>query len=73
MQALQAKYGACIESMEGAALHYVCLQTKTPFMQVRSISNYVGERDKQNWKMQESLENLSVIIVQYIDKLYNVK
>lgn len=47
-----------IESMEGAALHYVCLQEKVPFIQLRAISNYVGERDKSKWKMQEAITNL---------------
>ena len=35
---------ANIETMEGAALHYVCLSEKIPFLQLRAVSNYVGER-----------------------------
>src|SRR6266487_1720639 len=35
------------ESMEGAALHYTCLMEKIPFLQLRSISNYIAERDKK--------------------------
>ena len=58
-QQLLEKFSAQVESMEGAALHYVCLQEKIPFLQVRSISNYVGERDKTKWKMQEAVNNLS--------------
>ncbi len=45
--------------MEGAALHYVCLQEQIPFVQIRSVSNYVGERDKTKWKMKEAIENLN--------------
>ena len=52
-------FNADIETMEGAALHYVCLQEKIPFLQIRSISNYVGERDKTKWKMKEAIENLN--------------
>lgn len=48
-----------IETMEGAALHYVCLQENIPFVQVRAISNYVGERDKQKWKISTAFENLN--------------
>lgn len=70
---LQHKYGAAIESMEGAALHYVGLATNTPFIQMRAISNFVGERDKTNWRMQEALDNLTTIILQYIDKLYHIR
>ena len=52
-------FNADIESMEGAALHYVCLQTGIPFLQIRSISNKVGERDKTKWKMKEAIRNLN--------------
>ncbi len=55
---MKEKYGADIESMEGAAFHYVCLQQKVKFLQLRSISNIVGERDKAKWKMKEAIINL---------------
>ena len=48
-----------IETMEGAALHYVCIQENVPFVQIRSISNEVGERDKNKWKVKEAIENLN--------------
>jgi futalosine hydrolase len=48
-----------IETMEGAALHHVCLQMQLPFLQLRSISNEVGERDKSRWKTQEAITNLN--------------
>ncbi|MEJ7625298.1 MAG: futalosine hydrolase [Ferruginibacter sp.] len=58
-----------IESMEGAALHYVCLQENVPFIQLRSISNYVGERDKSKWKMQEAIKNLNKELEIIIEKV----
>jgi len=62
-------FNAAIESMEGAALHYICLQEKIPFMQLRSISNHVGERDKTKWKMKEAIENLSNELAKLINQL----
>ncbi len=56
---LVEKFNPQVESMEGAALHYVCLQQKINFLQLRSISNAVGERDKQKWKMNEAIANLN--------------
>lgn len=53
------KYGAALETMEGAAFHYVCLQEKIPFLQLRGISNYVGERDKTKWKLKESINQMN--------------
>ncbi len=61
------KFNADIETMEGAALHYVCLQENIPFLQIRSISNYVGERDKTKWKMQEAIVNLNAALFKLIN------
>ena len=70
-QQLIKQFNADIESMEGAALHYVCLQENIPFIQIRSISNYVGERDKTSWKMQEAIENLHIELQNLINELIN--
>ena len=51
--------GADIETMEGAALHYTALMEGVPFLQLRAISNYIGERDKSNWKMAEAVSRLN--------------
>lgn len=53
------KLKADIESMEGAALHYIGLREKIPFLQLRAISNYIGERDKSKWKMQLAIRKLN--------------
>lgn len=50
---------ASVESMEGAALHFVALQEKIPFLQMRSLSNFAGERDKSKWMMKEAIANLN--------------
>ena len=55
------------ESMEGAALHYVCLMENVPFLQIRSISNYIGERNKKKWDMMESINNLNNSLVKIIN------
>ena len=49
-------YHASIETMEGAALHYVCLQNNTRFIQIRGISNYIGERDKSKWEIKKAMD-----------------
>ncbi len=57
---LAGTFDAQTETMEGAALHYVCLQENIPFLQIRSISNEVGERDKSKWSIKEAVENLNI-------------
>jgi futalosine hydrolase len=59
VQQIVQKYDPDVESMEGAALHYVCLQEKIDFIQLRAVSNYVGERNKNNWKMKEAIAGLN--------------
>lgn len=62
----KAMYDADIESMEGAAFHYVCLRKHIPFLQVRSISNYVEPRNKKNWKIAEAITSLNNWLQHYI-------
>lgn len=57
------------ESMEGASLHYVCLLEKIPFIQLRAISNYIGERNKKNWKIKESIINLNKELIRLLQQL----
>ncbi|MEO7984200.1 MAG: futalosine hydrolase [Bacteroidota bacterium] len=57
------------ESMEGAALHYVCLMEKIPFLQLRAVSNYIGERNKRKWNMKESIINLNKELTRLLDNL----
>ena len=52
------KFSPDIESMEGAGLHFTCLQEKVPFIQLRSISNLVGTRDKSQWHIKDAIYNL---------------
>ncbi|HEY1202307.1 MAG TPA: futalosine hydrolase, partial [Niastella sp.] len=66
IQQLQQKYQPVVESMEGAAFHYVALTEKIPFIQLRAISNFVGERDKTKWKMKEAIEVLNKRLLQIV-------
>ncbi|MFN4314554.1 MAG: futalosine hydrolase [Chitinophagaceae bacterium] len=51
--------GIHIESMEGAALHFACLQCGIPFLQIRTVSNQVGVRDKSKWEIANAIESLN--------------
>jgi futalosine hydrolase len=66
-QQLAGTYNAETETMEGAALHYACLQQNIPFLQIRSISNEVGERDKTKWQIKEAIENLNTELIKLLN------
>ena len=55
--------GAQIETMEGAAVFYVCKQEGQPCVQIRAISNYVERRDKSKWEVDLALKNLSTVML----------
>ena len=61
---------AAIETMEGAALHYVGLMENIPFVQIRSLSNYVGERDKTKWNLQSAITNLNTELQRYFENYF---
>jgi futalosine hydrolase len=66
------RYKATLESMEGAALHYMGRDLNIPFIQIRAVSNYVGERNKAKWEMQEAIYNLNETLLQYLDALNKI-
>lgn len=60
---------AGLETMEGAALHYVGLLENVPFLQIRSLSNYAGERDKTSWALKEAIEILNLELQRLLIKI----
>lgn len=60
---------AVVESMEGGPLHYVCLREGIPFLQVRSISNAVGVRDKTKWDIQLAVGRLNEELIRIVKNL----
>ena len=58
-----------VESMEGAALHYVALREGIEFLQLRSFSNYIAERNKKRWEMKKSIEHLNHELIRLIEKI----
>lgn len=58
--------GAKLETMEGAALHYACIQAGIPFLQIRTVCNEVGERNKQDWRMAEAIQHLNDFLIEWL-------
>lgn len=63
------QFNPLIESMEGAALHYVALQENIPFIQLRSTSNYIVERNKKNWNMPAAIHSLNQSLLNLLQVL----
>jgi len=65
----QQNTAAVVEGMEGGALHYVCLQEKIAFLQLRSVSNDVGVRDKTKWDIRSALSRLNEELIRLLERL----
>jgi len=57
------------ESMEGAAVFYACKQLHIECLQIRTISNYVEPRNKDNWKIGLSVKNLNDWAIAFIGEM----
>ena len=69
IEKLKERFKADIESMEGAAFFYVCLMEKIPFAEIRSISNFVEERNKANWDIPLAINNLNGYCKDLLNKI----
>lgn len=65
----QKRYQPILESMEGAALHYVCLMENIPFLQIRAVSNPAGVRDKRKWNLPGSIQSLNKTLVDIFSRI----
>jgi futalosine hydrolase len=52
-----------IESMEGLAVFFVCIQKEIPFLEIRAVSNYVERRNVTNWNIPLALKKLTQEVV----------
>ena len=63
------KFKGDVESMEGIGLFYACRTLDVPFLSIRSISNYVEPRNKENWQLQKAIEQLNIELINILNKL----
>jgi nucleoside phosphorylase len=65
--ALQKRTGGAVESMEGAALVHVSRLMRIKVGEVRGISNGVGTRDRESWRLQEAAANARKALIAWIE------
>lgn len=63
IDALRNQEHGQIENMEGAPFFYISLLRKIPFISLRSVSNLVEERNKDRWRMDLAIEQLSASLM----------
>jgi len=56
------RFGALVENMEGAAFFLAAKRFNVPFIEVRAMSNYAGDPNKKNWKIEKAIRSLKVFL-----------
>ncbi|MCE5193973.1 MAG: hypothetical protein LLF28_00715, partial [Nitrospiraceae bacterium] len=60
---LEKRFNVICENMEGAAIAQVCVIHGIPMLEIRGISNIVGDRDKNRWDIKKASENCQKILI----------
>jgi futalosine hydrolase len=60
-------YGALCENMEGGAVAQVCLRYQVPFLEIRGLSNWAGDRNKKRWQLSKALNNCQRALIHLLE------
>jgi futalosine hydrolase len=66
---LLKRFDVEVETMEGAAMALVCEQEQVPYLQIRSISNYVTKRNRDAWDIPLAIKNLNTALLQLLNEI----
>lgn len=68
IEAFLQRHNADVESMEGAAFMYSCKLHKVRYLQVRSVSNYIEDRDVSKWNIPLAVQNLNHFLLVLLEE-----
>jgi len=71
IQLIKEKYPVQLESMEGAGVFYCCQQLEVNCLQIRSVSNYVEPRNRDNWDIGLAIGNLNQVLIEMLSTFLN--
>lgn len=63
---LHRHHGALVENMEGAGAAHVAALYDIPFLEIRAVSNRVGDRDKSRWDLSLAFKNCARAVREYL-------
>lgn len=69
---LAERFGALVESMEGAAAAHICALYGIPFLEIRGVSNLVEDRNRESWRIDLGAEvagRATLAVLSALDKL----
>ncbi len=63
---LHDAYHACMEQMEGSASAHIAAGYGIPFVEIRSASNLVGQRDKKTWNLPLAFQHACLAVYEFL-------
>jgi len=66
---LALRHGVVIESMEGGAVAQVALAFGVQMVELRGVSNIVGERDKSRWRVKAAITSVGNVALRAVELL----
>lgn len=66
---IEQPVGVSLETMEGAAVMMCAKLFRTKCVQIRSVSNIIGETPKDKWEINNAIERYSNLITEYFKTL----
>ena len=66
---VKSRFRAQVESMEGAAVFYVCRWMGLPVIQVRAISNVIAPYEEAQWDIPLALDNLKLTLLSLLQEI----
>lgn len=66
---LERAFHAICENMEGAAVAHVCVSCGIPMVEIRGISNMVGQRNKKKWDIHLAAENCQKVVTELLKEI----
>ena len=67
---LEKRFKGICENMEGAAIAQVCAIYKTPFVEIRGVSNIAGVRDKRKWDLKGASGNCQEAVLDLLCAMF---
>lgn len=61
------RYKAYAENMEGSAVAQTCFLFDVPMLECRGISNMAGDRNRENWQLEEALAHCHGILLTWLE------
>lgn len=66
--AFLSRHKVDVESMEGAAFMFACKMFKVRFIQIRTVSNYIEDRDVSKWNIPVAVHKLNRFLLDLLEE-----